>query len=100
MPIRESSRLAAVSSSLMQRLAPLETGVFLPADSSINRPTFDRRAPHRNYSLGACFGLGFASSCVAGGVGLLILLLVNSVGASMPKADNAGRVSTVSLLPA
>lgn len=97
---RASSRRVAVSKSLLQRLAPLETGVFLPTSSDTDRPHFDRRVARRDYSLRACFGLGFASSCIAGGVALLILLLVNPVDAGAQKIDDAARVSTISLLPA
>ena len=97
---KASSRRAAVSKSLMRRLAPLETGLFLPIACCIDRPIFDEPGPRRSYSLGTCFGLGFASSCIPGGVALLILLLLNPVGASMPEIAAAPRVSTASLLPA
>jgi len=92
-----SSRKVSASNSLLQRLAPLETGVFLPEGSDADRPTFDRPATYRGYSLRACFRFGFAGSCIAGGVALLVLLLVNPVGASVPKIDAAEHVGVVSL---
>jgi hypothetical protein len=68
-------RHALSTKSLAQRLAPLETGVFLPANSNtFYRSTSYQLVTERRHTLRACFGLGFASSCVAGGVALLILL--------------------------
>jgi hypothetical protein len=98
MLIGASSRGAGARKSLLQRLAPLETGVFLPATSSADRPSFERQATHRGYPLRTCFGLGFASSCISGGVALLVLQLVDPVRASLHEIDGALRVSAISLL--
>jgi hypothetical protein len=97
MLLRASSRRAACSKSLLQRLAPLETGLFLPTASCTDRPRFDLPEIHRTYSLRACFGFGFASSCIGGGIAMLILLLVNPVGATVQTVAAAERVSVVSL---
>jgi hypothetical protein len=100
MRVGASSRgAAAASKSLLQRLAELETGLFFSDAGTPDRPVFGRRAS-RIYSLGTCFGLGFASSCIAGGIALLVLLLVNPVGASEQARSSAESVSATGLVPA
>jgi hypothetical protein len=97
MRIKASSRGARASKSLLQRLAPLETGLFLPDAGTTNRPTSDRPASHRTYSPRACFGLGFASSCIVGGVALLVLPLVKLVDARVQEIDTAAPAGAFSL---
>ena len=61
---KASYRKASAPQSLLQRLAKLE-------HAAAKLPNKHKR------DFGAFFGLGFASSCIGGGIALLILLFLN-----------------------
>lgn len=74
---RASYREASATKSLAQRLAEVEHGGVLPAAPKAGRfvPALTTR---RYRDLAACFSLGIASSCIAGGIATFILLFVNA----------------------
>ena len=96
---RASSRGAAGGKSLLQRLAPLETGIFL-ATGNGNRSAFDRPGIWRGPSWRACFGLGFAVGCIAGSLIAAVPLLVKPVQAMVATAEVTEHATTIAALPA
>ena len=96
---RASCRGATAGQSLLQRLAPLESGIFLATDSA-NRPAFGRPAIRRGPSWRTCFGLGFAAGCIAGSLIAAVPLLIKPVQAMVATAEVAEHAAPLPALPA
>lgn len=63
--------------SLMQRLAVLDNNGVLATNHRPHHFDAAQQAIRRRHVLTACFGLGFASSLIVGGIALLVLLFVH-----------------------